>query len=100
MDTDTQYRLTIYAAGPIEALAESLAALAGGSTVSETTGWWDPGTGIPLKEPAAKIETILELKSVIPALGRIEMWLDGSDQTAVLVEVTPTFARPLYRIRH
>jgi hypothetical protein len=91
-----QFKLTVYAAGPIDALAERLGNLIGGTTVIETTGYWDSGIGL-LKEPAAKIETLIDPTNVFQAIDQIEEWLDGSNQTAVLVEVTPTFARSVYR---
>lgn len=92
-----QYKVTIYAAGPTERLAEALGELAGGATVIPTTGYWDSGGGI-LMEPASKIETILGIERVIPALEVIDGWLGESDQSAVLIEIAPTFAQSLYRI--
>lgn len=90
------HKVTIYAAGAIEGLANSLTEVGGGATVIPTTGYWNSGLGV-LKEPAVKIEVIAGADRVFRLIEATDEWLDGSDQAAVLLEIAPTFTMTLTR---
>ena len=94
MDETEQFHLTIYAAGPVEALAERLAGIVGVTSVTTITGYWNTGVGVHSQQ-GAKIEGVADPPGIARALGAAQEWLNGSGEPALLLELHPTFARRL-----
>lgn len=87
------FRLTVTTAGPVEALAESLAQLTGGATVLPAEVYWHTGLeqlGVSTQR-GSKVETIADPDRLLTAVDRVSEWASRERVPIVLIEVHPTF---------
>lgn len=75
----------------LDAVALFFSQLAGGATVSGTgAGSWVSDDGQLVKEPVAKVETLIDYAKLDEIFTQVEVWRDLWSQACIMVTASPT----------
>jgi len=93
-----EFRVTVYTAAPVDALAETLAGLCGAASVHSIRTYWDtklPELGVASQE-GWRVEVIADPIRMLITLDRIGEWASTVGASLYQVEIQPTCAE-IYR---